>query len=163
MMGKTRSKNKNNAKARQGSKKLAVSRKASHTRSHSPTTSVDLNPKTTNTYDRPLSPAHVNHDNANDISPSSIPETPTYNNVSQMSSDTSVTEKPPTTTFHLCKKLHYLSLQTDLSDDITVSHGSNTKYLTRRLSMMFSIPDKYKGVDDGESPLEAIQQINAMI
>ena len=104
-MGKTRSKNKSNAKARLSAKKLAVSRKASNTRSHSPTTSVDLNPKATNTYDRPPSPTHVDHDNDNDKSPSSTPAISTYSKVAQMSSDNSVTEKPPTTTFHLCNKI----------------------------------------------------------
>ena len=33
------------------------------------------------------------------------------------------TEKPITTTFHLCKSLHNKSLLPDIADDATVIHG----------------------------------------
>ena len=122
-----------------------------------------MNPKTTNTHDRPPSPSLIDHDKIKDTSPSSTPENLTYSEIAHSSSDISVTEKPPTTTFHLCKNLHDRSLQNDLSDDITVTNGSSTKYLTQRLSMMLSIPGIEKGIDEDEAPLEAVRKINAML
>ena len=82
---------------------------------------------------------------------------------SKSSSDTSVTKIPPATTFHLRKSLHDRSLETDLSDDVTVSNGNSTNYLTQRLSLMLSIPGKEKGIDNDEALLEAIRQMNAML
>ena len=45
---------------------------------------------------------------------------------------------------------------------MTASNCISTKYLTQRLSMMLSIPGKEKNIDNDETPLEAIVQMNAM-
>ena len=159
-------KNKSELKARQGAEKSVKSRLDTATqpkRSPSPSTFVNMNPKTTNTHDRPPSPPPIDQDKNKDKPPSSTSQNHTYSETAHSSLDISVTEKPPTTTFHLCKNLHDRSLQFDLSDDITVSNGSSTKYLTQRLSMMISIPGHEKGIDEDEAPLEAIRLMNAML
>ena len=54
------------------------------------------------------------------------------------STNTHVTEKSITTTFHLCKALHDKSLLPDIADDATVGHG--IEYNIKQLSIMLSIP-----------------------
>ena len=75
--------------------------------------------------------------------------------------DTPVTEKLIMTTFHLCKSLHEKSLLPDIVDDDTVGHG--IEYLTKRLSITFSIPGTENRIDEEEAPLEGIHQVSTMI
>ena len=92
----------------------------------SPSTTNDLNPKLTNTFDRPPSPIlEDNHDAIEDNPPSSPPNNPTYKEVVTKSSDTAVNEKSPPTSFRPCKNLHDRSLEEDFSDEVTISNGSS--------------------------------------
>ena len=114
-MGKSRTRNntKSKTKARQAAKKTSKKTPKSITPKSPPTLSTtnDVNPKSTNTYDRPPSPIIedcdvANHDTSSDTSHKSPPEISTYKDVVKESLDTSVTEKPQTTSFHLCKDIH---------------------------------------------------------
>ena len=81
-MRKSCLKNKSIHKAHQSAKKVPVSKKyntALPNISPSPSSFVSLNPKTTNTYDRPPSPSQVDHDKIKDKTPSSTSQKPTYN------------------------------------------------------------------------------------
>ena len=171
-MGKSRARNTTKAKtkARQASKKSNKKNPKSIIPNSTPTTSTtnELNPKSTNTYDRPPSPINeqnydANHDTISDASDKSPSNTFTYKEVAKDTSNKMVTEKPKTTSFHLCKDVHDRTLERDFSDEDTVSNTNSSKYSNQRLSMMFSIPSLEKGIDEDEAPLEAIRQVNQML
>ena len=74
-----------------------------------------------------------------------------------------VTENPPTNTFHLLKCFYNKGLEniSDFSDDIIV--GNTSTLCSQRLSMMFLVPGTEKGIDEEEAPNEAIRRMNEMI
>ena len=85
-----------------------------------------------------------------------------YKEVAEESSDIHVTEKPPSSSFHIIRNtLNHNS--EGLDDDITVDCGPLSPLTRTRLSMMVSVPGTDKGIDEEEAPLEAIRKINLMV
>ena len=77
--------------------------------------------------------------------------------------DDTVTEKPPTTTFHILKSIYDRGLfsLTEESADATI--GNESELICRRFFMMYVVPGTEKGIDDKEAPLEAIRRMNQMV
>lgn len=99
----------------------------------SSSTSKEVNPKSANTHNRLPCPMNQDgHDETEGITPSSL-KNPTYKEIDTESTDNSVIEKPPTTTFHLCKNLHNRTLAPHDSNTVTVSNDPTTNYINKQL------------------------------
>ena len=87
-----------------------------------------------------------------------------YCTVASKMSNVTVTEKRPSSSFHIVKSLLSSHISIDNSDSATVVLGSKAKCSGKiRMSMMIAIPGANKGIDEDEAPLEAIRKMNNMV